>query len=177
MGQPVEERKLKRLALQRRQLRNRLPNAIAPDAHPRFLAHVVIGNLKLKVCVNCALADVCLAPDKVDGLVARQREQPGRNGALGRVKADGVLPDGHERLLHNVLGKTLPAGHLVGKRVERARIPLVQLLHRPLVTGDDPLQQRPVLRAALCLRVVGFRHMSLRARGHRRLLGKAHAFT
>ena len=122
---------------------------VAPHAEPGLLVDVVGRFLELEIDIGGMASDVGLASDEVDRLVPGEREQPGAQRPTRRVEAAGVVPDGHEDLLDHVLGEAIGARHLVGERVERSRVPLVERLDRALVVLADPGEEGRFLAAAL----------------------------
>ena len=128
------------------QLGHRGPDGVSPHAPPRLLVHVVLSLLELEVDVGGVPADVRLPAHQVDGLVAREREEPGAQRAACRIETAGVLPDRDEDLLDNILGEPVAARDLVGERVERAGIPFVERLDGPFVLLADPDEEPCLLR-------------------------------
>ena len=95
VGEAAEEGELERLPLGGGQLLDGGADALAAEVEPRLVVHVVVGLVELEVHVRGALADVGLAAHEVDGLVAREGEQPrarrrrgpGRSGVASRHRA------------------------------------------------------------------------------------------
>src|SRR5689334_15996990 len=104
LGEAAVVAELERLALLRRQLRERLLDEPALEAERRLvLGRARVGRLR-RALERLAAADV-LAADEVDGAAVDEGQDPGaRLGALGE-EAVGVPPHAEEGLLHGILGE------------------------------------------------------------------------
>lgn len=103
----------------------------AADRHLLWACHLVLQRQPVDA----------LAPQPVDAVVRRDREQPGAEGALG-VVARQVLVGADEGLLRRVFGFSRVAQQAVGQVVDRRLVALYQLPERRRVAlaGQlDPL--------------------------------------
>jgi glutaredoxin len=128
-------------------------NLATSDAHERFVNHVfrnifAMSGLEVRRAL-LSFAQSFLPADRIDRPVVYQGEEERAERAARGVVGLWGAPEGHERVMDDVLGQDLLAGEPVGKPVCRRSVPAVELVERTSISRGEAPVKLQILAARL----------------------------